>query len=488
MHPFTRLGEPPILLQSRLTRRLAVHHFPRMHERLSIARSTAVVGLCTLTALLLLELADIVLLPHLPTWGARFVPPIGAAAAAAIAAYILGRREQRRMTAESFLRESEQQFRAIAEDVTDAIIAADAEHRIVFWNAPASRMFGYAESEILGQPLGVLLPADRRDAHLSMLRLIQRGEADLATRTVELRALRKDGTIFVTEMALSVRSGAERIVFTVVVRDVTERKQEARMIRQHMATMRAVTEGTSDAIWAKTADGHYHLINSAGAHMFGAPAHDIIGSSDEAIFGKTFAVEIRAHDQEAITSGAAVVSDSSLRDSDGVMRHYVTTRTPWRDTDGNIIGIIGVSRDVTDKVRAERSLRTSEERYRQLVEQSPEAIIVHRGGRLLYINKTGAGILGGDGADAFIGRPLTAFIHPESHERLLEAAAARERGEFATKPVEYRIITHDGGIADVEALSVAVEHNGQPAVQTVLRDVTARRAAESCDGARPPPY
>jgi diguanylate cyclase (GGDEF)-like protein/PAS domain S-box-containing protein len=423
--------------------------------------------------------AELALLPGLPPWGLSFIPGFVAAAAAALAAYIVGRREHRRDVEEAFLRESERQFRAIAEDVTDAIIAADADHRIVFWNAPAERMFGYTEPEILGQQLGILLPPERRDAHLSTLRRIQRGEADLATRTVELRAIRKDGTVFVSEMALSVRRGAERIVFTVVVRDVTERKEAARIVRQHMATMRAVTEGTSDAIWAKTADGHYHLINSAGARMFGAAAHEIIGSSDEVIFNADRARDIRMRDREAIASGAAVASETSMRDDDGVMRHDVTTRTPWRDSDGNIIGLIGVARDVTDRVRAERSLRTSEERYRELVEHSPEAIIVHRGGILLYINKTGAGILGGGVAGTFIGRPLTSFVHPDSHARLTLEAAARERGEFATKPSEYRIITRDGSIADVEALSVAVEHNGQPAIQTVLRDVTARRAAES---------
>ncbi|HEY8312367.1 MAG TPA: EAL domain-containing protein, partial [Gemmatimonadaceae bacterium] len=219
-------------------------------------------------------------------------------------------------------------------------------------------------------------------------------------------------------------------------------------------------------------------INSAGARMFGAPAHEIIGSSDESLFGESAAIAIRTRDRDAIAVGAASVSDAIARDSHGMMRQYVTTRTPWRDSDGEIIGLIGVSRDVTDKVRAERSLRTSEERYRQLVEHSPEAIIVHRDGVLLYINKTGARILGATEADSFIGRPLSAFVHPESHERLVDAVAARDRGEFVAKPTEYRIMTRDGGIADVEALSVSVEHNGSPAIQTVLRDVTARRAAE----------
>jgi diguanylate cyclase (GGDEF)-like protein/PAS domain S-box-containing protein len=380
---------------------------------------------------------------------------------------------------ELFLRESEAHFRSIAEDVTDAIIATDDEYRIVFWNAPAEKMFGYSEPEILGQSLGILLPPKRRDGHLATIRRMRRGNVSLSTRTVQLRAIKKDGTVFVIETALSVRSDSQRIVLTAVVRDITERTRSARLLMQHVATMRAVTEGTSDAVWAKTIDGEYHLINSAGARMFGHPAHAIIGSTDQALFGEEAARDIHGRDLDAIATGAPSVTNTTARDVDGVNRQYVTTRTPWRDSDGSVIGLIGVARDITDRVRAERSLRTSEERYRQLVEFSPEAMIVHRDGILLYINKTGAELIGGGDAEAFIGRPLATFVHPNSHDKLIDAVAARGSGEFPAKAAEYQIITSDKGIADVEALSVAVEHNGAPAIQTVLRDVTARRAAES---------
>ncbi len=453
-------------------------HPKHMFERSSVARST-IVGLWTLAALLLLQVVDRGLLPEVAPWGLRLIPLFVVGGAVAVAAYLARAREYRRASHERFLRESEAYFRAIAEDVTDAIIAADKNYEIVFWNAPAAHMFGYAESEMLGRSIGVLLPPDRRDAHLETLKRMQRQKPDVATRTVHLRAARKDGTVFLIEAALSVRDGAERIAFTAVARDVTERTRAGQVLRQHVATMRAVTEGTTDAVWAKTIDGQYHLINSAGARMFGFPAHAIIGSSDPDLFGVATAEAIRARDLQAIASGAPVTIEAGARDANGLMRQYMTTRTPWRDSDGNIIGLIGVSRDVTDRVRAERSLRTSEERYRQLVEHSPEAIIVHRDGALLYINKTGAAVLGGSDADTFIGRPIASFVHPESHSRLEDAVAARSRGEFTAKPVEYRIVASDGRIADVEALSVPVEHNGAPAIQTVLRDVTARRVAES---------
>ncbi|MDQ6738176.1 MAG: PAS domain S-box protein, partial [Gemmatimonadota bacterium] len=450
-----------------------------MNERSSIARYTLIAGVCTLGGLLLLELADRLLLPGVLFYGLEVVPLTVAGIAAAAATYIVGCREHRRAGAEATLRESETHFRTIAEDVSDAIVAADTDFRIVFWNARAEKIFGYTQQEVLGESVGILIPPERREIHLARLGEMQHGQPSSTDRKLEMRAVRKDGTVFVIELALCVRNTPQLVVFTAVIRDVTERKRAAQIQRQHMATMRAVTEGTSDAVWAKTVDGAYQLVNSAASQLFGLPTHSIIGARDDVIFGKSLASEINERDQAAIAAGKPTVTNAAARDSQGQMRQYMTTRTPWRDGEGNIIGLIGVSRDVTDKVRAERALRTSEERYRQLVEQSPEAIIVHRDGVLLYINKTGANILGGGIADTFIGRSLAAFVHPDSHTRLIEAVEARSRGEFLAKPAEYRIVTNSGVTADVEALSVAVEHNGLPAIQTVLRDVTGRKAAES---------
>lgn len=250
-------------------------------------------------------------------------------------------------------------------------------------------------------------------------------------------------------------------------------------LRHQAATMRALTEGTTDAVWAKGTEGEYHLINSAGAQMIGVPSSAILGRTDDVFFSPESAAEIRDRDREAMTAGVAVTCETQLTDVHGVVRNFVTTRSPWPDADGNIIGLVGVTRDVTERIRAEDALRAGEQRYRLLVEDSPEAIIVHRDGVLLYINRTGTQLLGASEPAAFVGQPLNKFIHPDSAQRLADAVAARARGAFEQKPVEYRIFTAGGGVADVEALSVMVDRDGLPAVQTVLRDVTARRGAES---------
>lgn len=248
---------------------------------------------------------------------------------------------------------------------------------------------------------------------------------------------------------------------------------------QQAATMRALTEGSADLVWAKDRDGVYQLVNTAAACMLGRSKSSIIGRTDAMLFPAHSAAEIRARDEEAMRTGASLTSSSAVTTSDGTLRHFITTRTVWRDASGAVIGLVGVSRDVTADALAQAALRAGEQRYRVLVEDAPEAIVVHRDGIILYVNATGAQLVGVPDASHLVGRRMHDFAHPDSKARLHDAIVERERGHFDPTPHEYRMLAPDGRIIDVEALSVAVEHDGAPAIQTVLRDVTTRREAEA---------
>jgi len=118
------------------------------------------------------------------------------------------------------------------------------------------------------------------------------------------------------------------------------------------------------------------------------------------------------------------------------------------------------------------ALLLSEERYRSLVEASPEAIAVHRDGRLLYVNDSAARLIGADSAFALTGLEITDFVY--SADRSLRTSLDRS-GERS----EYRLIRGDGEVLDVEAASVGITYESEPAIQTVLRDVTAQKHLEA---------
>ncbi len=126
------------------------------------------------------------------------------------------------------------------------------------------------------------------------------------------------------------------------------------------------------------------------------------------------------------------------------------------------------------------ALAESEARYRQLADASPEAIAVHRGGRLLYVNAAGVRLLGVDAADAVTGRATADFVHADDRAAFgagVGARAAARAGGALTE--HYRLQRPDGAVLEVEAASVDMLYEGAPAVQSVLRDVTERRRLEA---------
>jgi diguanylate cyclase (GGDEF)-like protein/PAS domain S-box-containing protein len=128
---------------------------------------------------------------------------------------------------EAALRQLEMKYRAVTESASDAIVSADARGRIVSWNRGGQAMFGYEESDVLGEPLTVLMPERYRDAHeRGMGRFLLTNEPRvIGTGSVEVHAQRKDGTEFPVELSLSHWAEGEGQFFTGILRDITERKR-----------------------------------------------------------------------------------------------------------------------------------------------------------------------------------------------------------------------------------------------------------------------
>jgi PAS domain S-box-containing protein len=130
-----------------------------------------------------------------------------------------------------------------------------------------------------------------------------------------------------------------------------------------------------------------------------------------------------------------------------------------------------------ERNRAVEALRISEERYRWLVELSPDGIGVYSEDRLVYINTAGARMVGATSADELIGRPVIGFVHPE-YLRLVEERRELLAADTAVPAIEEKFVRLDGSTLDVEVSAIPSTYQGKPAVQFVVRDITARKRAE----------
>jgi len=151
--------------------------------------------------------------------------------------------------------------------------------------------------------------------------------------------------------------------------------------------------------------------------------------------------------------------------------------TPVYDKTGDIIAFESIVRDITERKLATDKLKDSEERYRRLVELSPDAIAVHSEGKLVYINATGMNMVGAKRPAELIGKPMLDFVHPDYHELVKSRVGTMAEGSVV-ELLEEKFLTLDGEAIDVEVAAMPISYNGKPAMQVYVRDITERKRKE----------
>ncbi len=144
-----------------------------------------------------------------------------------------------------------------------------------------------------------------------------------------------------------------------------------------------------------------------------------------------------------------------------------------------IIGIVEPSRLLfRDLKKSEEAIRASEERYRALVELSPDPITVHSRGIWQYVNRAGLALFGASSAEAIVGTPVLDRVHPDDRAAVAERIRQVETAEGAAGLREIRMVRMDGNVLDVESTAARTLYRGSPAVQVIMRDVTERKRTE----------
>ena len=141
-------------------------------------------------------------------------------------------------------------------------------------------------------------------------------------------------------------------------------RREYRNTLRSMTLLRAVVEGTSDAVFVKDRDGKYQFVNSAGARFMGKAVADVLGRDDRTLFEASEGEQLVANDRK-IMEGGKVVSIEERLTSAGDTRTYQAIKAPYFDAAGKVAGLIGISRNVTDRAQIEATLRETDARLRE---------------------------------------------------------------------------------------------------------------------------
>lgn len=196
-----------------------------------------------------------------------------------VGANVLSRMEVERRRSEEQLRISTQRFSSVVESAMDAIITLDQDQHVIVFNQAAEKMFGCFAWDVLGKPLDRFLPGEFRLVHHEHVRKF--GEAGVTTRSMTspgvLTALRANGEQFPIEATVSQVQVAGQKLYTVIMRDITERKRAEETLRQSEARFRSIYEQAAVGIQQVALDGQLLMLNGVMCRMLGYEESELLG-------------------------------------------------------------------------------------------------------------------------------------------------------------------------------------------------------------------
>jgi len=370
---------------------------------------------------------------------------------------------------------------AIVESSDDAILSKDLNGIIQSCNAAGERVFGYSASELIGKPVRILIPPDRQHEEDNILEHIRAGERVDHFETVRLR---KDGRAIDVALTVSpVRDDTGRIIgASKIARDITEQKR-SRAARSYLA---AIVESSEDAILSKNLDGVIQSCNARAEELFGYTAAELVNRSIRMLIPP----DRQAEEDEIlarIRRGERIEHFETIRlAKDGRPLQVSLSISPIRDSDGRIIGVAKLARDITEQKRIARELDAQREWFRVTLGSIGDAVIASDpDGRVTYMNEPAERVTGWTTNEA-IGQPLVDVFNIIN--------------EKTRKPVEHpaELVLRTGHIVGLANHTVLIARDGveRPiadsaapirgadgriiGVVLVFRDVTdARRAEEA---------
>jgi PAS domain S-box-containing protein len=250
-------------------------------------------------------------------------------------------------------------------------------------------MFGCARKELIGKTPFEFSPEFQEEQQPSRMIGAARVESALLgnTEVFEWTHCRLDRTNFIAEVTLTRLDLQGRSCLQAIVRDIDNRKRAEDAIQRERILLRTLIDNLPDAIYVKDVDSRKTVANLADVrNMHMRSESEVLGKNDFDFFPRETAEAFHADDRSVIETGNAVINrDECVTGENGQKRHLLTTKFPLRNKGGEIIGLVGISRDVTQSKEAEESLKL----FRTLIDHSSDAIEVIDPvtGRLLDANE-----------------------------------------------------------------------------------------------------
>ena len=235
----------------------------------------------------------------------------------------------------------------------DAIYSIDLSANVVTWNKGAAKLFGFNTSEILGKNLmDLTIPPNRKPEVTKILKLLKQKKDIPAFETIRKR---KNGSLIHVLFSLSylINAKGEVVGASVIARDVSEQRQTILELQQANTILYNIIQNTPDAIYVKDLQGRYLMLNNAASMYLGKTTLELLGKRNSEIMPKSISAAIDRHDAKVYKAKQLSQFEETLIVK-GEKRVFLSTKVPYFDNNKRLIGLIGVSKHITELKEKER--------------------------------------------------------------------------------------------------------------------------------------
>ena len=303
--------------------------------------------------------------------------------------------------------------------------------------------------------------------------------------TLEYRVIHTDGSLHFIHgegrMEIDLKGKPKRSIGT--VQDITERKLAERELRQANSFLDSIIENIPDTVFIKDAKAlRYLRFNRAGEELFGLTKEQILGKTDFESFLKDQAELFNKTDLEVIQAKAMIdIPDAILRTLNNEVRILHTKKVPILNEMGDPEYLLGISEDITNRKVAEQTLKVSEEKYRTMLNASPDGIfLIDFNGRITDVSEIGIELFGFDSKEELIGKHFLNFVPSEGKKTIMDIIT-KTMNEGIAQNVEIRIKKKSQALFLSEASSTLIQGaDGKPfSFMIIIRDISFRKKMET---------